>query len=65
VRRIEAPWVENFAMQSPEDRMEDFGSGKLARGVAVLEIAPAFALTRGEIADDCVFLREGKGCKQP
>jgi hypothetical protein len=35
--------VETYAMQSPENWMEDFGSGVLSRGVAVVKIDPAFA----------------------
>jgi hypothetical protein len=37
--------VETYAMQSPENWMEDFGSGALERGVAVVSIEPAFAET--------------------
>jgi hypothetical protein len=37
--------VETYAMQSPENWMEDFGSGLLERGVAVVKIDPAFADT--------------------
>jgi len=37
--------VETYTMQSPENWMEDFGSGALERGVAVVKIDPAFAET--------------------
>lgn len=37
--------VETYAMQSPENWMEDFGSGSLQRGVAVVKIDPTFADT--------------------
>jgi hypothetical protein len=48
--------VETYAMQSPENWMEDFGSGDLARGVAVVKIDPAFAATVSESADYHVFI---------
>jgi hypothetical protein len=37
--------VETYAVQSPENWMEDFGSGELKNGVAVITIDPAFAET--------------------
>jgi hypothetical protein len=48
--------VETYAMQSPENWMEDFGSGKIERGVAVVTIDPAFAETVSESAEYHVFL---------
>ena len=48
--------VETYAMQSPENWMEDFGSGLLERGVAVVKIDPAFAETVSESADYHVFI---------
>jgi hypothetical protein len=48
--------VETYAMQSPENWMEDFGSGVLQEGVAVIKIDPAFAETVSETADYHVFL---------
>jgi len=48
--------VETYAMQSPENWMEDFGSGALHSGVAVVNIDPAFAETVSETADYHVFL---------
>src|SRR5208282_1763006 len=43
--------VETYSMQSPENWMEDFGTGTLERGVAVVKIDPAFAETVSETAD--------------
>jgi hypothetical protein len=37
--------VETYSVQSPERWMEDFGSGELQNGVAVVKIDPAFAET--------------------
>jgi hypothetical protein len=48
--------VETYAMQSPENWMEDFGSGLLERGVAVVKIDPSFAETVSETADYHVFI---------
>jgi hypothetical protein len=48
--------VETYAMQSPENWMEDFGSGNLLRGVATVRIDPAFAETVSESAEYHVFL---------
>jgi len=48
--------VETYAVQSPENWMEDFGSGVLERGVAVVGIDPTFAETVSESADYHVFL---------
>jgi hypothetical protein len=47
--------VETYAMQSPENWMEDFGSGTLTHGVATA-IDPAFAETANMSAEDYVFL---------
>jgi hypothetical protein len=48
--------VETYAMQSTENWIEDFGSGALERGVAIVKIDPAFAETVSETADYHVFL---------
>jgi hypothetical protein len=48
--------VETYAMQSPENWMEDFGSGELQRGVAIITIDPAFAETVTSDAGYHVFL---------
>ena len=48
--------VETYSVQSPENWMEDFGSGELQKGVAVVKIDPAFAETVSETADYHVFL---------
>jgi len=48
--------VETYAMQSPENWMEDFGTGTLQRGVAMVKIDPAFAETVSNSADYHVFL---------
>jgi len=48
--------LETYAMQSPENWMEDFGSGVLERGVAVVKIDPAFADTVSGDASYHVFI---------
>jgi len=48
--------VETYAMQSPENWMEDFGSGALQGGVAVVNIDPAFAETVSGTANYHVFI---------
>ncbi len=48
--------VETYAMQSPENWIEDFGSGNLESGVAVVHIDPAFAETVTGDANYHVFL---------
>jgi hypothetical protein len=48
--------VETYALQSPENWMEDFGSGTLTRGAAMVKIDPAFAETVSETAEYHVFL---------
>jgi hypothetical protein len=48
--------VETYAMQSPENWMEDFGSGALQKGVAVVTIDAAFADTVTGDASYHVFI---------
>jgi hypothetical protein len=48
--------VETYAMQSPENWIEDFGSGVLEKGVAVVTIDPAFGGTVTADASYHVFL---------
>jgi hypothetical protein len=48
--------VETYAMQSPENWMEDFGSGTLHNGSTTITLDAAFAETTSEIADYHVFL---------
>ncbi len=48
--------LETYAMQSPENWMEDFGSGTLQSGVAVVNIDPAFEETVSQSADYHVFI---------
>jgi hypothetical protein len=48
--------VETYAVQSPESWMEDFGSGTLRNGSAVVSIEPAFAETVSADAGYHVFL---------
>jgi hypothetical protein len=48
--------VETYATQSAENWMEDYGTGVMERGVAVVKIDPAFAETISETADYHVFL---------
>lgn len=51
-----ARMVETYAMQSPENWMEDFGSGRLSNGSATVAIDPAFAETANTAADYHIFL---------
>ena len=48
--------VETYAPQSAENWMEDYGTGLMKRGVALVKIDPAFAETISESADYHVFL---------
>jgi len=48
--------VETYAMQSAENWMEDFGSGLLQSGVAVVKIDATFAETVSATADYHVFI---------
>jgi len=48
--------VETYATQSAENWMEDYGTGVMRMGVAVVKIDPAFAETVSETADYHVFL---------
>ena len=48
--------VETYGVQSPENWMEDFGSGELKLGVAVVKIDPAFAETVTADASYHVFI---------
>jgi len=48
--------VETYGMQSPENWMEDFGSGTIKNGVATVTIDPAFAETANTGTDYHVFL---------
>jgi len=48
--------VETYAVQSPENWMEDFGTGAMEKGVAVVKIDATFAETASETAEYHVFL---------
>jgi hypothetical protein len=48
--------VETYGVQSPENWMEDFGTGQLEKGAAVVTIDATFAETVSETADYHVFL---------
>ena len=48
--------VETYSMQSPENWMEDFGSGTLQNGHATVSIDAAFAETVSDSADYHIFL---------
>jgi hypothetical protein len=48
--------VETYGMQSPENWMEDFGSGTLKNGVGLVTIDAAFAETANTGTDYHVFL---------
>ncbi len=48
--------IETYGVQSPENWMEDFGTGQMARGVAVVKIDATFAETVSGTADYHVFI---------
>jgi hypothetical protein len=48
--------METYAVQSPENWMEDFGSGSLHGGVAIVTIDPVFGETVSGAADYRIFL---------
>ena len=48
--------METYSVQSPENWMEDFGSGSLSNGSTTITIDPAFADTVTASADYHVFL---------
>jgi hypothetical protein len=48
--------VETYAPQSAENWMEDYGTGRMEQGVAVVRIDPAFAETASETPDYHVFI---------
>jgi hypothetical protein len=52
----DARTVETYSMQSPENWIEDFGSGTVEHGVAKVTIDPLFAKTVSATADYHVFL---------
>jgi hypothetical protein len=52
----ESRTVETYAMQSPENWMEDFGSGSVVDGKAVVSLDPAFAATVSGDASYKVFI---------
>ena len=49
-------WVKLYAVESPENWFEDFGSGQLSAGSAVIALEPTFAATVNSNADYHVFL---------
>jgi hypothetical protein len=49
-------WVRLYAVESPENWFEDFGSGQLASGRATIELDPTFAETVSAAGDYHVFL---------
>ncbi len=51
-----ARMVETYAVHSPENCMEDFGSAEIKDGVAVVRIDSSFAQTVSESADYHIFL---------
>ena len=55
--------VSVYAMQSPENWLEDFGSGKLRDGVAAIEIEATFAQTVNTAIEYHVFLTPKGDCK--
>ncbi len=55
--------VSLYAMQSPENWFEDFGSGRLSNGSAIITLDPAFAETVNTSADYKVFPVPNGDCK--
>ena len=55
--------VSLYAMQSPENWFEDFGSGTLVNGSATIALDPTFATTVNTTADYHVFLAPNGDCK--
>lgn len=51
-----------YTMQSPEDWIEDFGSGALTGGVATIQLEPRFAKTISSQAHYHVFLTPAGDC---
>jgi hypothetical protein len=52
-----------YSVQSPENWIEDFGSGALFGGVATINLEPGFAKTISGKADYHVFLTPGGECE--
>lgn len=52
-----------FSVQSPENWIEDFGSGSLFGGVATINLEPSFAKTISGSADYHVFLTPAGECE--
>jgi len=55
--------VELYAMESPENWVEDFGSGELREGVAHVTLDPTFALTVNTGSSYHVFLTPSGECE--
>ncbi len=49
-------WVRLYAVESPENWFEDFGSGQLSSGSAIVPLEPTFAQTVNSTTDYHVFL---------
>ena len=56
-------WVRLYAMESPENWFEDFGSGTLAHGSASVALEPTFRETVTSSQDYHVFLTPKGDCK--
>jgi len=52
-----------YAVEAPENWFEDFGSGRLSNGEAVIELEPTFAQTVNTAADYHVFLTPRGECE--
>jgi hypothetical protein len=55
--------VSLYAMQSPENWYEDFGSGTLVNGIATVTLDPTFAQTVNTTTDYHIFLTPNGDCK--
>jgi hypothetical protein len=55
--------VSLYAMQSPENWYEDFGSGTLVNGIATITLDPTFAQTVNTTTDYHIFLTPNGDCK--
>ena len=63
VKLADSRWVRLYAVESPENWFEDFGSGQLANGSAEIQLEPTFAETVNTGADYHVFPVPNGDCK--
>lgn len=61
--RCRSGWYTQTLMQAPESWFEDFGSGTLVNGSAMVTLDPTFRQTVNTITDYHVFLTPNGDCK--